>query len=338
MKIQKRVLAPLEKCYAVHALELGGRLKYLFASEVNAPCFCIDAETLACDTVWTQGGGTMGMAPFGDAGDTFLAIQNFFPPFVAADAKIVRVRATADGYETQDFLHMPYLHRFGIIAREGRQWLVLATLCRSKQNKDDWTQPGSVYSLDLNDPEAKPRLVLDGQFHNHGFYTGSFAGQPCAAIGSDQGAWLLFPPEGEGEDWRIRQMTDVPTGEVWLEDLDGDGLEELATIEAFHGTALRVYHQTEEGRWRCVWTCAQSMTFAHALWCGELFGRRCGVCGSRRDTAPLFAFWMEDGQYRTELIEEGASASNVWVSRYRGQSCLLAANHGRNECAMYTME
>ncbi|MGN0995300.1 MAG: hypothetical protein ACI4PG_00180, partial [Candidatus Ventricola sp.] len=171
----KRVLAPLEKCYAVNAFELGGRLKYLFASEVNAPCLCIDAETLERDIVWSQGGGTMGMVPVGDAGDTFLAIQNFFPPFAAAQAKLVCVRATADGFETKDFLYMPYLHRFGVLRRGGRQFLVLSTLCRSKQSKDDWTQPGGVYVLNPEEPQARPRPVLEGQFHNHGFFTGSFA-------------------------------------------------------------------------------------------------------------------------------------------------------------------
>ena len=171
MKIQKHVLSSLEKCYAVNAFELGGKLKYLFASETAAPCYCFDAQTLERETVWTQDGGTMGMVPIGER--SFLAIQNFFPPFLAKESRIVRVTQTEKGFEQEELLALPYLHRFGIVAGDGRQWMVLSVLCESKEHKDDWSKPGSV-SIAQMDAQGnlleKPRKILDGQVHNHGFY------------------------------------------------------------------------------------------------------------------------------------------------------------------------
>ena len=339
MTWRKEVLAPLDKCYAVNAFPLGGKDRFLFASEVSAPCYCFDADTLEREVVWQADGGTMAMLALPDRDAEFLAIQNFFPPFAAAESKLVWVRREADGHwQVRDYLSLPYLHRFGIMTRGGQSWLVLATLCAAKAHKDDWSSPGSVYAAPLTAaPEQTPRPVkiLDGQFHNHGFFTGVLNGVHVAAIGSDQGSFLLTPPENPEGAWSVRQLTDVPTGEVWLEDLDGDGTAELVTIEAFHGSDLKVYHLDDDGRYRLVWQLPEPLEFAHALWCGTLWGQRCGVCGSRRGQAPLFRFYYENGSYHTELIESGASAANVWVGTHRGRQCLLSANHGQGVCAMY---
>ena len=341
MIYRRTQLASLEKCYAVSAFPLGGRERFLFASEVKAPCLSFDGEGLSRETIWEDAGGTMARVPLPGKTDAFLAIQNFFPPFAAADSKIVWVERQAAGdYRVEEYLRLPYLHRFGLVTRAGKTWLVLATLCREKANKDDWTKPGSVYAAPLTDsPEDTPvyREILGGQFHNHGFFTGTVCGVNAAAVGSDQGAFLLIPPE-TGEDWTVRQLTDRPTGEVWLEDLDGDGVQELVTLEAFHGSDLKVYHPDDSGIYREAWRLPEELEFAHALWCGELWGRVCGICGSRRGTAPLLRFFWDGNGYHTELIENGASAANVWVGEHNGEQCLLSANHGQNACVMYTAQ
>ncbi len=342
MNYHKTVLAPLEKCYAVSAFPLGGRQRFLFASEVEAPCLCFDAESLSCETVWQGAGGTMAMVPLHGSATDFLAIQNFFPPFAAAASKLVWISRRQDGtYEVQDYLALPYLHRFGVVEGEEGAFLVLSTLCESKENKDDWSKPGGVYIAPLTasaEETPRPRRLLTGLFHNHGFFTGVVDGTAAVAVGSDQGVHLIQPPEKPGEDWRVRQLTDVPTGEVWLEDLDGDGALELITIEAFHGSALKVYHIDGAGTYRPVWQLPEALEFAHALWCGRLWGEVCGVCGSRRGEAPLLRFFYENGAYRTERIDTGASAANVWTAWRGGRQCLLSANHGQNECVLYTAD
>lgn len=341
MIYRRTQLAPLEKCYAVNAFPLGGRERFLFASEVKASCLAFDGEELSRETVWTDAGGTMAMVLLPGKTDAFLAIQNFFPPFAAADSRIVWVEREASGtYRVTEYLCLPYLHRFGLVTRAGKTWLVLATLCREKANKDDWSKPGSVYVAALtNSPEETPvyREILGGQFHNHGFFTGIVNGVNAAAIGSDQGAFLLIPPESD-EEWTVRQLTDRPTGEAWLEDLDGDGAQELITIEAFHGSDLKVYHLDTAGDYREAWCLPEKLEFAHALWCGRLWGSVCGICGSRRGTAPLLRFFWDKGSYHAELIEAGASAANVWVGEHRGEQCLLSANHGQSACVMYTAQ
>lgn len=338
MTYEKRALAPLEKCYSVSTFPIGGRDRFLFASEVERATLVFDAQTLEPSEIPVAGGGNMSMVPL-PGGQDFLAIENFFPPFAAAGSKLVRIGPGPEGWQKRDVLALPYLHRFGILPMAGGgTHLLLSVLCRHKAHKDDWSSPGLVYAATLlSDPGVPVRLepMLEGLPRNHGFFTGTFGGRPAAAVASDRGVHLLVPPAGAGGGWEVRQLIDAPAGEVWLADLDGDGAEELITIEPFHGTALTIYHRQAGGGFRPVWKLPEPLEFAHALWCGRLWGGPCGICGSRRGQAPLFRFFYEDGTYRTELIDAGASAANVTVGRYQGRDCLLSANHGQNLCAMY---
>ncbi len=337
MIYRKRVLAGLEKAYSVSAFPIGGRDRFLFASELARPSLAFDGQTLEPSRIPVSGGGTMSMVPLPD-GRSFLAIESFFPPFAAAGSKLVRVGLGAEGWQKREALTLPYLHRFGILPAAGGQALVLSVLCEHKADKDDWSSPGLVYTAAMpssTEGPIRPEPLLEGLPRNHGFFTGTYEGRPAAAVASDQGVHLLLPPASSDERWEVRRLIDAPSGEVWLADLDGDGIEELVTIEPFHGTALTVYHRNGNGGFRPVWKAPGALEFAHALWCGRLWGGVCGVCGSRRGEAPLFRFFYEGGTYRTELIEAGASAANVTVGRYRGQDCLLSANHGQDQCVMY---
>lgn len=340
MIYRKLVLAPLEKCYSVSAFPLGGTDRFLFASEIARPSLAFDGRTLSAETISVMGGGTMSMVPLPGSPD-FLAIENFFPPFAAAGSKLVRVGLEGGAWQKRDVLDLPYLHRFGVLPVPGGHALVLSVLCRHKENKDDWSSPGLVYTAPLPlEPGQLPKLTmrLDNLPRNHGFFAGTYEGRPGAAVASDRGVHLLLPPVREGGDWEVRPLIHVPAGEVWLADLDGDGVEELVTIEPFHGTDLKIYHRQADGSFRPVWQFPEPLEFTHALWCGPLWGGVCGICGSRRGKAPLFRFFYEGGTYRTELIEAGASAANITVGRYQGRDCLLSANHGQNECVMYLAE
>lgn len=338
MIYRRKTLSSLEKCYAVSTYTSGGEDRILFASEIARPALAFDGQTLEAEEISVMGGGTMSMVPLPGSSD-FLAIENFFPPFAAAGSKLVRVGHRKEGWHKVEVLALPYLHRFGLLPVPGGHALILSVLCEHKADKDDWSSPGLVYTapLDLESPLCLEPL-LKGLPRNHGFFTGTFAGRPAAAVASDRGVHLLLPPVEADGSWEVRQLIDVPAGEVWLCDLDGDGLEELVTIEPFHGTALKIYHQQPGGSFSPVWTLPEPLEFAHALWCGPLWGSICGVCGSRRGEAPLFRFFYEGGTYRTERIESGASAANIAVGRWHGQDCLLSANHGQNQCVMYLAE
>lgn len=320
-------------------MKLCGREKHLFASEVRAACYCFDAETGERETVWENEGGTMGMEPLPGCEDRFLAIRGFFPPFAAADSDIALVTKTEEGFTVEPYLQVPYLHRFGIVTTDRGSWLVLAVLCETKANKDDWSSPGYVAAAPLeNGKPGTPVRLLGGQFHNHGFAGCTFRGNAAVLTSSDAGAYAFTAPHGDTAEWKVERLTDVPTGEVRVCDMDGDGVEELITLEGFHGTDLKVWHLDENGKYAPVWQYPEPLAFVHPLWAGELWGKMCGISGGRRENGPLFLFRYEDGAYRTELIEDKAFSANVTVAERNGKQVILSANHGQNTCVMYTNE
>ena len=340
MQFTKTVLGSLEKGYAASAFLVRGVQELLFASEVQAPCVAFNAETGAMRTVWDGLGGTMSMVPFPGEDGAFLAVHSFFPPFLAEGCGLLRVTPNADGTFTKTpFLSLPYLHRFALVEEKGSDtlWLLLSVLCREKHGKDDWSSPGYVAVARVNKAHTglaeAPRILLDGQFHNHGLFKGTQGGKTMICTASDAGVFAFAPPQN-GCDWQVRQLLAVPTGEAVLADLDGDGAEELVTIAPFHGSALRIYKE-QNGAWQQVWQAPKAMEFAHSLWAGTLNGEACGLCGSRRGEAALFRFYWENGAWHTQTIDPDAGSSNLCVTKIGGHDCIVSANHSHNECAVY---
>ena len=61
MKIKKKVLAHLNKCYAIAPLFYQGKRQFLVAAEKADPCYLFDQDGTLQDTLWTEPGGVMTM-------------------------------------------------------------------------------------------------------------------------------------------------------------------------------------------------------------------------------------------------------------------------------------
>lgn len=342
MKFTKKRLDEIERCYCTAHIRVDGKVYALFASEqVDGACFAYTGPDLSQkETVWEKAGGTMSIVEIPGTNGQFLGVQNFFPGFQAQNAKLVwGKRDPVKGWQVQDFIALPYVHRFDLFSAAGINYLVAATLCGSKKDREDWSDPGKVYVGVL--PEAPEKGIqltplLEGLVKNHGYWRGTLDGQDCGFITCDSGVYAVIPPQTPGGDWETKRLLDVAVSDVAIYDLDGDGEDEIITIEPFHGDQVKIYHKTGDG-YRVVYTYPGEYKFAHALWAGKLRGIPAVVLGIRRLQAELaiIRFSPERGSYVATIIDQGCGPSNVDVIRQEERDLILCANNSVHEAAVY---
>ncbi len=342
MKITKKVLDEMERCYCASSLKLGGETYAILAGEaIGAPCYAYGGENFdKKEVLWSSAGGTMSLIQVPGKEGEFLAVQNFFPGFQSEKAKIVWGKKEGDEWVIRDVLNLPFVHRFDILQGEDGTWYFFAAaLCGSKKDREDWSDPGKVYACELPDDLTAGlpiTPILENLTKNHGYCQGKWKGKTAAFTTSEAGIHVSTPPAQKGGAWTVEQIMTGAIGEVAFADLDGDGEDELATIEPFHGDAFHIYKRRGEG-WERVYTYAEPIEFAHAVWGGKVLGKGTFVVGVRRKNCEIFMvqYDQEKARFDTTLIEAGVGTSNVVVFPRGNEEVVVAANHTKNEAAVY---
>ena len=321
MQIKKEVVTEFLYPYAVTVFNgLGGK-HVVVASESTGPCVLFKADGSEIRQVWDGPGGTMTVWPIPGRDMEFLATHGFFKGFNAKTSNIVHVKADVNGcFSFETILAIPYMHRFCVVKIGEQHHLLCATLCKDKAFKDDWSQPGSVYIGRLSDDFDKPvevREVFCGITKNHGMYHGSHDDlEQVVIVTGVEGAFELIPPEHAHEEWAVRQLLNVEVSEIRCFDIDGDGVDELITIEKFHGDRLNIYRLVD-GVYKKIYS--YPVAFGHALWCGNLFGKRSILIGYKESNAALLLFQGSErnGAFTMQsiVIDEFEQAANldVWI-------------------------
>ena len=80
MNVEKKVIANLEKCYAISELTYKGEHCFLVSAEKQGPCYVFSEEGKILETVWNEPGGVMTMTPVPGADGQFLATHRFYSP------------------------------------------------------------------------------------------------------------------------------------------------------------------------------------------------------------------------------------------------------------------
>lgn len=340
MIFEKIKLDDMERCYAASVLCAEGRLYAVFASESEGgPCFAYSGERFSRrDVIWEKAGGTMSLVAVPGADGDFVAVQNFFPGFKSEKAKLVRGRRVRGGWQVSDLASLPFVHRFDLFPIGGAIYIFAATLCGSKKDREDWSDPGKILVGRLPEEDGEGVSFTEiacGQVKNHGYCRAFFEGKDAAFFSSDSGVFAAAPPSAEGGDWRVTKLIDRPVSDVAVCDLDGCGEDELITIEPFHGDSFIVNKKTNAG-YEAVWRYPGEIEFAHTVSACVLCGRPAVIGGVRRKNCELFVLLHDKARgFYTELVEKGAGTSNAVAAHTEAGDVIIAANHTKNEAALY---
>ncbi len=340
MRIDKRFLATLNRCYSCNSIEVDGQTRIMLATEGEGACLAWSApDYTQSHTVWEGPGGTMSIVPIPGTNGEFLAVQKFFRMFDWEEAKVVHVRPLANGsYEVTDILQLPYIHRFDLLTVGGRHYFIGCTLATTKATKDDWSNPGKIWVGEYTGVGPLSVSVLkDGLSKNHGYSRLVQNDRMVGLVTCEEGAFEVTPPRTPGGEWTIRQFMDWPISDISAIDIDGDGELEYATIEAFHGEYFRVYKKID-GVFKKVFEHSETTEFYHVVVGATLAGEPAFIGGCRRgkqqlvyvrakQTAPL--------ELEAVLIEEGVGPSNVYVLHEKDRDILVSANREKAEAALY---
>lgn len=341
MKLEKIFLDEIYRCYSTMAMELDGDLHYFFASEEKGhPCYAYPHNDLKNrKTVWEQGGGTMSMIPLPNTKNQFIAIMDFYLKECPSKAKLVWLTYKDDVFIQKDLFYLPFLHRFDLYQVKDDIYFIGATIADDKQDKDDWSLPGKIYTAklptDLNQTQyIKLEVIVDGLFRNHGYTRATE--QNGGYFSSDEGITRVTIPQKIGGAWSAEHILSGKIGEIAVGDVNNDGKEEIITIEPFHGKTIKIYEYHNEA-YVPVFSYSREIDFAHTLISAKVNGVQSFVGGIRRVNPDLFIVQYKDYEYQTIFVDEGCGPANLNVIDVEGKTIIYSSNHTKNEAALYVV-
>lgn len=330
----------IDAVYAAGYLSLSENQTYgVFASEGRSGSCCLMDDSGALSEVWNEPGGTMAVSQSDDSG--FFAVQKFFPVFDSKEACIVFAARRGSDWQVNKVLDAPYVHRFDIVNNKTGRYLLIAQLTRGKQYREDWSQAGSVYFVKLNEnnrPCSEPMYVIDEIHKNHGYHRCVLGGKEAALISGAEGMYAIYIDESNPpKNWTIDRLISREVSDMFVYDLDGDGEDEIVTIEGFHGDSL-IVNKLISGKWEPVY--AEKIWFGHALWAGELFGIPSIIIGYRRNDCALKILQKEPGvwKFSTRVIESELGPTNIAVCKKADCYELLCAGRTVNKGKVYNIK
>lgn len=348
MKIEKKIISNLEKCYSIAPLHYQGNDYFLVAAEKHDRCILFDLEGNEVDTVWQEPGGVMTMVQVPGSDGQFLATHKFYSPNDSKEAKIIIATPIEKGnWEIRTLVDLPFVHRFDIVERNGVHYLIACALKSDHEFRDDWNHPGKVYAAVLPDDlstfdeehQLELTVIKDNMLKNHGYYKIKEDGYDTSVISSDNGVFQFVPPENKDGEWEIRTLLETPASDAVLVDLDEDGEQELAVISPFHGDQISIYKK-QNGAFEKVYDYEKPAEFSHAIYGGDLCGTKSVVIGHRKGERNLIAFTYnkETKKYQAEILDRDCGPANVFRFAKDGVDYLVSANREIDEIALYQLE
>ena len=342
MQIQKTQLASLPWIYAVSAFLIGGQQFFLAASELEGEggsCLLIDPVSGRIETLWNAPGGVMSLVPVPEEEGTFLSIEEFYPVFKSERAAIYKtsVHLTEKGWEIhkREICRLPFAHRITLLQEPDGSYLAAANRCRSKKFVEDWSDPGGIYIGAYSGGTVTLEQILGGLSKNHGMYTQTTPAGDVLWIGAHEGLVRCWREDGQ---WKTAFVLREEISDICIADIDGDGEDELAVIEGFHGDKASVLK----------WCGSQyeklatlPLQFGHVVWAGRLLGQSFLITSSRAGEMELAAHRAVSGPeglfFETTVLDQGTGATQIAVVEKENAAWVFAADHETGSADLYTL-
>lgn len=342
MKIShtKTIIDSMHRCYSVNEMMIENQKHYIVASEaIDGDSYIYSGEQYQDKKIiWSGKGGTMSIVPIpGATTPQFLAIQNFFPGFNARDVKIVKVELVDDKWEETDVINIPYCHRFELVSWGDEIYIIAATLCTWKNEREDWSSPGHVF---VGKYQAETNLVTDYKLlipnliQNHGMLKVEKDGEESVLISTYEGVFKIFY-DTEKEDYAYEHLLQTPSSETVIIDIDQDGIDEFIVIQPFHGNELGIYK--EDGSLQTV--IKRNTNFLHSLWSGYVNDIPLYICGGRRIDSDIYIgyFDQEAQEFKEYVIDSGNGSANINVTVDGNTMEIISTNNSLDEIAIYNL-
>lgn len=343
MKVTREVLLEqVSGIYAAGAVTLNGRYYFAFASENrNGGLYLVDAETKEVWKVEGCSGGVMAIIDAEDE-DSFICIEEFYPVFDSESACLVRYTVPSEDrcakILREVIVEIPYVHRIAQICGSDGIYLAAGRLCKHKKYVEDWSTSGSMEIAKYDRRHSGPvefKNIFDGIHKHHALWIRNVNGADELFYGGTEGVFRSFRKDA---GWITEHIISVPTSDVVAEDLDGDGEEEIAVIEGFHGDQCTIFKK-QNGAWERV--LELPMKFGHVLWGGSFLGEPALIIGSRDGKKELvlcrFRHTLDGGMQIKEetVIDSGQAPAQIFIIGKETGTALIAANHGAGEAVIY---
>ncbi len=334
--MKKKVILNIESVYTANAFQVGPEYYVAAGSETKPEVYLYNIASGHSSHVSGCPGGVMSFVPVPGNKDLFFSIMGLFPPFIGAEAGVFMHRRLGDSWETQKAMDLPFAHRCEILTRNGINYLFAVSVSKHKENPADWSKTGEVYVIRLDDEiklPLKPELVDNTVIRNHGMLRTKIEDIETLCISGAEGIFCI--KQLPGGNWSMKNVFDKEVSEFGFIDLDGDGQEELITIEPFHGESLNVYKRVGT-QWMLKFS--DTLSFGHGLSCGFLNNEPVILAGNRRGSFALDLFRVIDldkGELSREVLEEDAGPTQTQVFKAGNTDYILSANQKKNEVALY---
>ena len=334
---KKQVVLEIESVYTANAFSVASEYYVGAGSETEPEVYLYNLLSGNTSKVSGSPGGLMSFIPVPDNPDLFVSIMGLFPPFIGGEAGLFMHRRLNGDWQTNRALHLPFAHRCEILNRGGKNFLFAATVSTYKKNPQDWSNPGELHLIELDDSPGETwnsHVIYSGITKNHGMVRTWINGHETICISGKEG--IFFLEQRPGDEWILQPLFNREVSEMTFIDLDGDGQDELVTIEPFHGETLNVYKNTGK-KWEL--RISDSLSFGHGLSSGFVKKKPIIVVGNRSGSLALESFTVQDlvkGKFERMVIEENAGPTQTQVFSVGDKDYILSANQRKNEVALYS--
>lgn len=334
--IKKEVILNIKNVYTATAFRVDGTTYVAAGSETEPEVHLCQLDNRKVERLPDCPGGMMSFLPIPGHSDQFISIMGLFPPFIGNEAGLFLHKREAGGWKTVRAMDLPFAHRCEIISNGGENFLLAASVSIHKENPSDWLRPGELHLVSLDRQSAIPwnSEVLDMSIvRNHGMTRARIGGNETICISGAEGIFCL-ERDSRGR-WEFMPVFDREVSEMSFADLDGDGQDELVTIEPFHGETLSIYKRFGK-QWVTRFTAP--LSFGHGLSAGRFNGMPVVIVGNRSGSLNLEMFTIGDiaqGIVKKRVVEYEAGPTQTQVFRMEGRDYILSANQRKHEVALY---